>query len=108
VEHIEKSKADTLYFQYYQDRLSSNETSFEKIVRCLENGTPLILKDVDSKMIKMVQALIQWRFRNFHSKLKDAYYSGQAQESSDDEGGSDQKSSSTSSVDAESISRISS
>lgn len=45
-------------FQYYTERMNKNETTFERIVRCMENGTPIIFKDVDVKALRLIDSLI--------------------------------------------------
>ncbi len=55
-------KVENRIFQYYVERMQKNESSFEKLVRCMENGTPVIFKDVDFKTMKLIDSLIEWRY----------------------------------------------
>jgi len=61
-------------FKYYLDRLEKNENTFEKISRCMENGIPIIFKDVDVKTITLIDSLIQWRFKKYCDEIKNSYY----------------------------------
>ena len=62
-------------FQYYQERMTKNETSFEKLVRCMENGIPVIIKDADVKTLKLIDSLITWRYKIYLREIRDKYYS---------------------------------
>ena len=81
-------------FLYYHERQVKNETTFEKLVRCMENGTPIIFKDVDVKTLKLIDSLIQWRFKNHLKELKDKFYSKKSEDfrDSDDDSGKSKES----------------
>ena len=40
----------------------------------MENGIPVIIKDADVKTFKLIDSLIQWRFKNYQRDIREKYY----------------------------------
>jgi hypothetical protein len=40
----------------------------------MENGTPIIFKDIDHKTMKLLDSLLEWRYKNYYKLFRKNYF----------------------------------